>query len=113
MIQFEYRDLMWILGVGIAVTGALVGFIKIKLSGGDGFARASDVATLSAKVSSLEQSVLQRPSHEDIRALQARVGVVETSVAVVGEKVGSVKEITVRVEHQLNIIAQSLAREAR
>ena len=112
-MTLEFKDLAWIIGIVGLLAGSLIAFVKLRLTGGDGFARASDVTALSAKVSSLEQLVQRGPSHEDIRGLQARIATVETHVAVVGEKVSSVKEITVRVEHQLNLVAQALAQEGR
>jgi len=112
-MTFEWKDLGWIAGTLTLLGGALIAFVKMRL-GGD-FARASDVAALSVKVGSLEQSIMQRPSHEDIRSLQNRVAAVETGVAVVGEKVSSVKEITVRVEHQIGLVTRALTQgqEAR
>ncbi|MBW6402065.1 DUF2730 domain-containing protein [Roseomonas sp. HJA6] len=111
MIQFEYRDLMWILGVGAAVIGALVAFLKNKLTGGDGFARASDMVTISNRVTSIEERLSKMPNHQDLQQLQIRVGDVERGVAVVAERVSGLGEIMKRVEHQTGLLVQHQLRE--
>lgn len=111
MIQFEWKDLAWILGVGALLSGALIAFVQWKL--GSFFAKASDLVSLGAKLATLEQRIAQMPSHDDVRQLQQRIGGVEQGVAVVGTKVEGVEKIMVRVEHQVNLVSEHLIREGR
>lgn len=111
MISFEWRDLAWIVAVGVAVGGALLAFLRLKLAGD--FARAADVAALTGRMAAMEQRLTQMPSHDDLRVLQQRVGGLETQVAVVGEKLSGLGQIMVRVEHQVNLVSQHLIQEGR
>lgn len=109
MIQFEWKDLAWILGILTLGGGALIAWIRFRLAGD--FARSGDVASLAARVTAMEQRLAQMPNHEDLRQLQARVGDVERGVAVVAEKVSGVAEIMKRVEHQTNLLVHHQLRE--
>lgn len=111
MIQFEWKDLAWMLGVGALLSGTLIAFVQWKL--GSFFAKASDVAAMGGRLSAMEQRLSQMPSHDDLRALQHRVGGMEREVAVVGEKVSGLNQIMVRVEHQVNLVSQHLIQEGR
>lgn len=109
MIQFEWKDLAWIVGVGALLGGALIAWIRVRLAGD--FARAADVATLAARVTAMEQRLSQMPNHEDLRQLQVRVAEVERGVAVVAERVAGLGDIMKRVEHQTNLLVQHQLRE--
>lgn len=109
MIQFEWKDLAWIVGVGALLGGTLIAWIRFRLAGD--FARRPDVASLAARVTAMEQRLSQMPNHEDLRAVQARLGEVERNIAVVGEKVSGLGEIMKRVEHQTNLLVQHQMRE--
>ena len=111
MISFEWKDLAWILGILTLLSGALIAFVQWKL--GSFFAKAADLAGIAGRVSAMEQRLSQMPSHEDLRALQHRVGGLEREVAVVGEKVSGLGQIMVRVEHQVNLVSQHLIQEGR
>lgn len=109
MISFEWRDLAWILAVSTLLGGMLLAFIRWKL-GGD-FARAADLSRLEGRLAMVEARLDRVPSHDDLKALQARVGGLEREVAVVGEKVSGVAEIMKRVEHQTNLLVHHQLRE--
>jgi hypothetical protein len=111
VISFEWRDLAWMIAVCVAVGGALLAFLRFKLAGD--FAKASDVSALNVRLSAMETRLTQMPSHDDLRALQNRVGGLEREVAVVGEKVSGLNQIMVRVEHQVNLVSQHLIQEGR
>lgn len=111
MISFEWKDLAWIAAVVVAIGTPLLAFLRFKLAGD--FARAGDVAALAGKITAIEQRIANMPSHDDIRALQMRIGGVEQGVAVVGTKVEGVEKIMVRVEHQVNLVSQHLIQEGR
>jgi hypothetical protein len=111
VISFEWKDLAWIVGVATLLGGLLLAFLRFKLAGD--FAKAADVAVLTGRIAAMEQSLKQMPSHEDLRALQQRVGGLETQVAVVGEKLTGLGQIMVRVEHQVNLVSQHLIQEGR
>ena len=109
MIQFEWKDLAWILGLVALGGGSLIAWIRFRLAGD--FARSADVGSLAARVTAMEQRLAQMPNHEDLRQLQARVGDVERGVAVVAEKVSGVAEMMKRVEHQTNLLVHHQLRE--
>lgn len=109
MIQFEWKDLMWILGVGGLVSGALIAFVQWKL--GSFFAKASDLVQIAGRVTSIEERLSKMPNHQDLQQLQARVGDVERGVAVVAERVSGLGEIMKRVEHQTGLLVQHQLRE--
>lgn len=109
MIQFEWRDLTWMLAVGALLSGALIAFVQWKL--GAFFAKAGDVGRLEGRLAMVEARLDRVPSHDDLKALQARVGGLEREVAVVGEKVSGVAEIMKRVEHQTNLLVHHQLRE--
>lgn len=111
MITFEWKDLAWIATVTMLLGGLLLAFLRFKLAGD--FAKASDVTALSGRLTAMEQRLTQMPSHDDLRALQSRVGGLEREVAVVGEKVSGLGQIMVRVEHQVNLVSQHLIQEGR
>ena len=111
MISFEWKDLLWILGLAGLLAGALISFVKFRLSGD--FAKSSDIAALTNRLALLEIRLDRAPSHEDLKVLQARVGDLERGVAVVGEKVNGVGDILVRVERQVNLVSQHLIQEGR
>lgn len=111
MSDFQAKDLAWMVGTATLLGGLVIGFIRWKLAGD--FAAKSDVTALATRMSAMEQRLTQMPSHDDLRALQARVGGLETQVAVVGEKVSGVKDVVVRVEHQLHLVSQHLIQEGR
>jgi hypothetical protein len=104
-------DLAWIVAVGVALGGLLLAFLRFKLAGD--FAKAADLVVLSGRLTAMEQRLTQMPSHDDLRALQGRVGGLETQVAVVGEKLTGLSQIMVRVEHQVNLVSQHLIQEGR
>jgi hypothetical protein len=109
--SFEGKDLAWMIGVASLMGGLLLALIRYKLAGD--FAAKSDVVALSTRMTAMEQRLTQMPSHDDLRALQQRVGGLETQVAVVGEKVSGVAAIMVRVEHQLGLVSAHLLQEGR
>jgi hypothetical protein len=111
VISFEWKDLAWIVAVGVALGGLLLAFLRFKLAGD--FAKAADVAALTGRLTAMEQRLTQMPSHDDLRAIQHRVGGLEREVAVVGEKVSGLNQIMVRVEHQVNLVSQHLIQEGR
>ncbi len=111
MITFEWKDLAWIVGVMTLLGGLLLAFLRFKLAGD--FAKAADVAALTGRLTAMEQRLTQMPSHDDLRAIQHRVGGLEREVAVVGEKVSGLNQIMVRVEHQVNLVSQHLIQEGR
>jgi hypothetical protein len=111
VISFEWKDLAWIVAVGVALGGLLLAFLRFKLAGD--FAKAADVAAFNGRLAAMEERLTRMPSHDDLRALQHRVGELERGVAVVGEKVSGLGEIMVRVERQQNLMAEHLLREAR
>jgi hypothetical protein len=111
VIQFEWKDLAWIVAVGFTLGGLLLAFLRFKLAGD--FAKAADVSALNGRLAAMEQRLTQVPSHDDLRALQNRVGGLEREVAVVGEKVSGLGQIMVRVEHQVNLVSQHLIQEGR
>jgi hypothetical protein len=109
VITFEWKDLAWIAGVGVAVGGLLLAFLRFKLAGD--FAAKSDVTALAGRMATMESRVAQMPNHEDLRALQGRIGALEREVAVVGERLGGVTEILKRVEHQTQLLVHHQLRE--
>ncbi len=111
MIAFEWKDLAWMFAVGAGAATVLIGFVRWKLAAD--FAKAADVAIINGRLAAMEQRLTQVPSHEDLRALQNRVGGLEREVAVVGEKVSGLGQIMVRVEHQVNLVSQHLIQEGR
>lgn len=111
MISFEWRDLAWILAVATLLGGTLIAFIRWKI-GGD-FAKAADMTRFEGRLAMLEARLDRMPSHDDLKALQARVGGLEREVAVVGEKVSGIGQIMVRVEHQMHLVSQHLMQEGR
>lgn len=102
MIQFEWKDLAWILGVGGLVSGGLIAFVQWKL--GAFFAKASDLVQVAGRVTTIEERMSRMPSHEDLRQVQGRVGDVEKGVAVIDVKVEGLGEIMKRVERQTNLL---------
>lgn len=109
MIQFEWKDLAWILGLVTLLGGSLIAWLRFRLAGD--FARSGDVSALAARVTAMEQRLAQMPNHEDLRQLQSRVGDVERAVAVVAEKISGVAEIMKRVEHQTQLLVHHQLRE--
>lgn len=109
MIAFEGKDIGWIFGVIALLGGGLIAWIRYRLSGD--FARATDVTSLGARVTAMEQRLSQMPNHEDLRQLQVRVAEVERGVAVVAERVAGLGEIMKRVEHQTGLLVQHQLRE--
>lgn len=109
MISFEWKDMAWIAGVSVAVGGLLLAFLRFKLAGD--FASKADVSTLTGRTTAMEQRLATMPNHEDLRALQGRIGALEREVAVVGERLGGVTEILKRVEHQTQLLVHHQLRE--
>lgn len=111
MITFDWKDLAWMATLATVLGGMLVAFVRYRLSGD--FAKSGDISAINGRISALEQRMQALPSHDDLRALQQRVGGLEVSVSVVGEKVNGLGQIMVRVEHQMNLISQHLIQEGR
>lgn len=111
MISFEFRDLTWMVAVLTLLGGALVAFIRWKLAGD--FAKSADVVRLEGRLAMVESRLDRMPSHDDLRALQARVGGLEREVAQVGERVSGVADIMRRVEHQTNLLVQHQLQKER
>ena len=104
MIQFEWKDLAWMLGVSTLLGGTLIAFIRWKLAGD--FARSADVARIDGRLAMVEARLERMPSHDDLRTLEARVGGLEREVVQVGERLAGATEIMKRVEHQTNLLVQ-------
>jgi hypothetical protein len=111
VITFEWKDLAWIAGVVTLLGGMLLAFLRFKLAGD--FAKSGDISAINGRITALEQRMQALPSHDDLRALQQRVGGLEVSVSVVGEKVNGLGQIMIRVEHQLTLVSQHLIQEGR
>lgn len=104
MIQFEWKDLMWIVGVGAAVGGLLFVLMRVRLS--ETFATRADMAALAKRLDVTEARLASVPDHDDIAKLSDRLGGVERSVAVAAQHIAGTNTLLSRVEHQVSLMVQ-------
>ena len=93
-----------IVGLVVTLAGFCVWLLRARFSGD--FASRADVAGLGERMDGIERRLRDTPTHEDVRALGARLAAVESASAAVSAEVRGVREGVARVERDLHLLIQ-------
>jgi hypothetical protein len=104
-VNFDWTSIEALCAAATVVV-AVIGWIARKVMS-DAFTPLKHHEALGARVTVLEHKVDAAPRHSDFQALSARMGAMETSVAVVREAVEGVNAGVKRIEHMTDLLIRN------
>jgi len=103
---FPWKDIALALGAASTIGAIFIAWVRTQLS--SDFAKKVDVTKLGAQIEAVETQMRGVPSHNDMRLLSERIGLVERSVAVVSAEIRGVGDGIGRLESDLRMVKEHL-----
>lgn len=97
-------DIATWLGAAVTVGGLVIAWVRFQLS--DVFAARGDITALVSRVEKIETKIGNVPTHDDLRRIADRLGVIENGFSELGAELRGMRDGVRRVENDLRLLLQ-------